>query len=173
MPTSTVVSVEEYVSTDYSPDREYLNGAVVKRNLGERGHSRLQTLVCGYILAREKEWRVVALSEQRVQVKASRFRVPDICVLGEDDPDEAIVRHPPIVCIEILSRDDRMSAMKERIEDYLEMGVRCIWFLDPVASSAFDATREGIREVNEATLRAAHTEIALPIAELFRQLQNR
>ena len=83
MPTSTVVSVEEYVSTDYSPDREYLNGAVVKRNLGERGHSRLQTLVCGYILAREKEWRVVALSEQRVQVKASRFRVPDICVLGE------------------------------------------------------------------------------------------
>ena len=47
--------------------------------------------------------------------------------------NEPIVRHPPIVCLEILSRDDRMSAMKERIEDYLEMGVRCIWFLDPVA----------------------------------------
>ena len=63
--------------------------------------------------------------------------------------------------------------MKERIEDYQEMGMRCIWFLDPVASSAFDTTREGTREVNEATLRAAHTEIALPIAELFQQLQNR
>ena len=54
MPTSTVVSVEEYLSTDYSPDREYLDGAVVERNLGERSHSRLQALVCSYIMAREK-----------------------------------------------------------------------------------------------------------------------
>ena len=37
----------------------------------------------------------------------------------------------------------------------------------------FDATKEGIREVSDATLRAADTEIALPIAELFRQLQQR
>ena len=173
MPTSTVASVEEYLSSDYSPDREYLDGAVVERNSGERSHSRLQGLAYGYILAREKEWRVVALPEQRVQVKATRFRVPDICVLPEDDPNEPIVRRPPIVCIEILSRDDRMSAMNERIKDYLEMGVRHIWFLDPIAGSAFDATREGIREVNEATLRAADTEIELPIAELFQQLRQR
>jgi Uma2 family endonuclease len=173
MPTSTAVSVEEYLSTDYSPDREYVDGAVVERNLGERSHSRLQTLVSGYILAREREWRVVALTEQRVQVKATRFRIPDICVLAEGDPNEQIVRHPPIVCIEILSRDDRMSAMKDRIADYLAMGVRHIWFLDPVAGNAFDATKEGVREVNEDTLRAAETQIALPIAELFRQLQNR
>ena len=173
MPTSTAVSVEEYLSTDYSPDREYVDGAVVERNLGERSHSRLQTLVSGYILAREKQWRVVALTEQRVQVKANRFRIPDICVLAEDDPNEPIVRHPPIVCIEILSRDDRMSAMKDRIADYLAMGVGHIWFLDPVAGSAFDVTKGGIREVNEETLRVAKTQIALPIAELFRQLQNR
>ncbi len=173
MPASTVVPVEEYLSTDYSPDREYLDGAVVERNLGERSHSRLQGLVCAYILAREKEWRVVALLEQRVQVTATRFRVPDVCVLAEDDPNEPIVRHPPIVCIEILSRDDRMAAMDQKINDYLKMGVRHVWFLDPIAGNAFDATKEGIREVNEATLRAADTEIALPIAELFRQLQQR
>ncbi len=173
MPTSTVVSVEEYLSTDYSPDREYLDGAVVERNLGERSHSRLQALVCSYIMAREKEWRVVALPEQRVQVKATRFRVPDVCVLAEDDPNEPIVRHPPMVCIEILSRDDRMPAMDQKINDYLEMGVRHVWFLDPIAGNAFDATKEGIREVSEATLRAEDTEIALPIAELFRELQNR
>ena len=173
MPTSTVVSVEEYLSTDYRPDREYLDGAVVERNLGERSHSRLQTLVCGYILAREKEWRVVALTEQRVQVRATRFRVPDICVLAEDDPNEPIVRHPPIVCIEILSRDDRMPAMDQKISDYLEMGVQHVWFLDPIAGNAFDATKEGIREANEATLQVADAEIALPIAELFRQLQQR
>ncbi len=173
MPASPVVSVKEYLSTDYSPDREYLDGAVVERNLGERSHSRLQGLVCGYILAREKQWRVVALLAQRVQVVANRFRVPDICVLAEDDPNEPIVRHPPIVCIEILSRDDRMPAMDQKISDYLGMGVRHVWFLNPVAGNAFDATKDGVREVNEATLRAADTEIALPIAELFRQLQHR
>lgn len=171
MPTSTAVSVEEYLSTDYSPDREYVDGAVVERNLGERSHSRLQILIGGYVLAREKEWRVVALTEQRVQVKGTRFRVPDICLLAEDDPNEPIVRRPPIVCIEILSRDDRMSAMKERISDYLGMGVGHIWFLDPVAENAFEATKEGIREVEEV-LRVADTEIELPVAELFGQLQD-
>ena len=115
MPTSTVVSVEEYLSTDYRPDREYLDGAVVERNLGERSHSRLQGLVYGYILAREKEWRVIALPEQRVQVKGKWVPSARISVYSaEDDPNEPIVRHPPIVCIEILSRDDRMSSMKDQ-----------------------------------------------------------
>ena len=121
----------------------------------------------------EDEWGVTTLTEQRVQVSSTRFRIPDVCLLAVNDPNEPIVHKAPIVCIEILSRDDRMSAMKDRIADYLAMGVGHIWFLDPVAGSAVDVTKGGIREVNEETLRAAKTQIALPIAELFRQLQNR
>jgi len=43
-----------------------------------------------------------------------------VCVvLGE--PGEQILTKPPLICIEILSRDDRMSRLEERIDDYLAM----------------------------------------------------
>jgi|HubBroStandDraft_1064217.scaffolds.fasta_scaffold653875_2 hypothetical protein len=36
--TGHYVSVEEYLSTSYEPDREYEDGSVVERNLGEFEH---------------------------------------------------------------------------------------------------------------------------------------
>src|SRR5437870_4091833 len=36
----TLVSVEEYLNTSYEgPDREYVDGRIVERNVGERSHS--------------------------------------------------------------------------------------------------------------------------------------
>jgi len=43
MATGTLVSVEEYLNTSYSPDCDYVDGEVLERNLGEREHSELQT----------------------------------------------------------------------------------------------------------------------------------
>ena len=40
--------------------------------------------------------------ELRVQVAAERFRVPDVVVLRSGAPVEAIVRVPPLLCIEVL-----------------------------------------------------------------------
>lgn len=173
MPTSAAIPVEEYLSTSYHPDREYVDGMVLERNLGERTHARLQALVLGYALRHEKKWRVVALPEQRVQVRVNRFRVPDDCLIPVEDPDEPVVRHPPIVCIEILSREDRMAAMHDKINDYLDMGVSHVWFLDPVAKRAFDFTKEGMREVSAGSLRIEGTEIELPIEELFQRLHKK
>ena len=37
----TLVSVEEYLNTSYDgADREYVDGRIVERNLGEKDHSR-------------------------------------------------------------------------------------------------------------------------------------
>jgi hypothetical protein len=47
MATSTRVSVEDYLSTDYSPDVEYLDGELVDRNVGEKDHSKLQMAIAG------------------------------------------------------------------------------------------------------------------------------
>src|SRR6266513_5057572 len=88
MQSGTLVSVEEYLNTSYSPDCEYVEGKILERNLGEFDHSRLQTLLTGYLLNREKEWGILAVTEQRVQVKRDRFRVPDICVLAGGLPSE-------------------------------------------------------------------------------------
>ena len=43
MPVITVQSVDDYLASTYQPDREYIEGAIVERSVGERDHSELQT----------------------------------------------------------------------------------------------------------------------------------
>jgi hypothetical protein len=53
MSTQTLVSVAEYLSTSFRPDREYLDGLILERAMGERGHSRLQSLLCAFLIRHE------------------------------------------------------------------------------------------------------------------------
>ena len=68
MPAATQVSVSEYLSTTYRPDREYVDGEIVERNVGKKPHSRAQTLMAAFLSAREAEWGIESLVEQTVQV---------------------------------------------------------------------------------------------------------
>lgn len=167
MESRTLVSEQEYLSTAYSPDRDYVDGEVQERNLGEFDHSRLQKRLILYFGVREKEWGIEVVPEQRVQVSATRYRVPDVCVvLGE--PDGQIFRKPPFLCVEVLSPEDRMSRVRDRVEDYLKMGVPHVWVLDPESHAAFHITpAEGWREVKDGILRTANPTFEVPLAEIF------
>src|SRR5579884_776773 len=104
---ATLMSVDEYLHTSFSPDCEYVDGVIVERNLGEKPHSKLQTRLA-YLLMQIKG--VQPWVEQRVQVSPTRFRVPDVCVtIGE--PEENIFTAPPLICIEILSPEDRLTRL--------------------------------------------------------------
>src|ERR1019366_7939929 len=109
MELQTLITVGEYLSASYRPDREYLDGMVVERNVGERDHSRVQTDLSTYLNVRAEHWGIRVFVEQRVQVRPTRFRVPDICVVAGPEPEEQILTSPPLACIEILSKDDRWS----------------------------------------------------------------
>lgn len=167
MPAATLVPVEEYLSTSYRPDCEYLDGVILERNLGEFDHSRLQGLLYGYLLRNERAWLILALPEQRVQVAARRFRVPDVCAISPDQPREQIITRPPILCVEILSKDDRMSEMKERVNDYLRFGVPCVWVIDPRLREAHIFIGSRIEPVQDGILRVPNTPIEVPLAEVL------
>ena len=164
MATSPLVSVREYLSTSYRPDCDYVDGVVLERNWGEYDHSRLQGEILGCFYARRSPWGLCVLPEQRVQISPTRFRVPDVCVvLGE--PAEQIFKTPPFICIEILSKDDRLSDMQDRVADYLNFGVRYVWVIDPRTRKAWRCTMGGISEVSE--LRTEDPEIVVPLDALF------
>jgi Uma2 family endonuclease len=167
MPAGTLISVEEYLATSYRPDCDYIDGRIEERNLGERDHSNLQMVLSAYLFARRKQWGIQVLPEQRVQVRANRFRVPDICVLvGETD--EQVITQPPFVCIEIVSPQDRMMRVHERVRDYLEMSVPYVWVLDPQTRTAYSATpAEGLREIKSGVLRTENPALEVPLSELF------
>src|SRR5215469_8710517 len=149
MPTTELVSVREYLSTTYRPDCDYVDGVVLERNLGETDHARLQREFIYYFHSRREEWGVHVYPELRVQVKLNRFRVADVCVVQGEEPSEPILTSPPFICIEILSRDDRMSQIQERVADYLAFGVPHVWVLDPRTRKAYRCTAAGFLEVQE------------------------
>jgi Uma2 family endonuclease len=106
-----------------------------------------------------------------VQVSDARFRIPDVCVVLGTKPAEQILRTPPFVCIEILSKDDRMAYMQEKIDDYLKFGVRYVWVVDPRTRRAWVYTKEGSHEAKDGILRTENPAIELPLPEIFQALE--
>ncbi len=166
MPAAVLVSVEEYLETTYHPDCDYVDGELRERNVREFDHGRLQILMGSYMVGREKLWGITTVTEVRVQVKHSRFRVPDITVIAGSAPGIRIVCEPPLLCVEILSPEDRMVKVQEEVEDYLDFGVPCVWIVNPATRRGFICTTEGMREAKDGILRVAGTPIAVPLADL-------
>lgn len=167
MGTAVLVSVEEYLHTVYRPDCDYIDGVVEERNLGEYDHARLQGLLLQWLMGLEKRLKVWVVPEQRVRVKPARYRIPDICVVVGPEPREQVFTQPPFLCIEILSVEDRMVRVQERIDDYLEFGVGYVWVINPQTRKAWIYTSEGAREAKDGVLRTADPEIAVPLSEVL------
>ena len=167
MPKATLVPLEEYLSTSCRPDREYLDGVLLERNVGEHDHSRLQMLLSSFLFTREAQCGIHVVPGQRVRVNPRRYRLPDVSVLAHNAQPTPIFTEPPFLCVEILSRDDRMSEMQERIDDYLSFGVAYVWLIDPRKRRAWIYTPTGMREAADRILRTQNPDIKVPLGELF------
>ena len=165
MAVGTATSVEEYLSTTYHPDCDYVDGEVQERNVGEWNHARLQSMILKWLLDREERFRCRAAVEARLQVRPDRFRIPDIMLIRADAADEQIVRTPPLLCIEILSRGDTLNQIWDRIDEYFAMGVPVCWIIDPRKGRAVRAKPGTWAEVTDGILRAG--EIEMPLAEVL------
>jgi Uma2 family endonuclease len=160
-----MVSVEEYLHTSYRPDCDYVDGEVQERLWGEFDHSRTMGETLFYLITRYPPLRKRVLPSLRVRVSTTRVRVPDICVLAEDAPKEQVITFPPILCIEILSPEDRMTRLLEKVNDYFQMGVPTCWIIDPVARLSWIATPGLLAEATNGILRAGDLE--MPLAEVL------
>jgi Uma2 family endonuclease len=164
MATATLVSVEDYLSTSYEPDCDYVDGELEDRSVGEKDHSKAQGNL--YLYLRMHYRGVYTFIEQRVRVSATRYRVLDICVtLGE--PDEQVFAGPPFLCVEILSPEDRAGRMQRKVADYLKFGVSYIWVIDPRRREAVVYTGSGTHPVEDGVLRTSDPDIAVPLTEIF------
>lgn len=163
---TTLVSLQEYLDTDYSPDREYVDGVIVERNVGKRPHSRVQSNLDHFLQQRYPVLHV--WTEQRVQTNPARVRLPDVCVTLED-PNTDVFETAPFLCVEVLSPKDNMTELLEKLEEYAAMGVPHIWVVDPRRQKAFTYSSRCLQEVTGAELSAG-AEISLPLAEVFARL---
>jgi Uma2 family endonuclease len=168
-----LVTVEEYLHTVYRPDVDFVDGRIEERNVGELDHSDLQTILATIFRNHQKEWSVKALVELRSQTGKTRYRVPDILLIPTGAPREQIIRTPPLLCIEILSPEDRWGRLDRRIHDFFSMGVPVVWVFDPEQRLVTVLEKSGARtELREGTLTLAGTPVAILIADVFTVLDE-
>ena len=129
--TASLISVEEYLKTTADPDCEYVAGVIEERAVGEYDHATWQVILASYFLAREQELGILSRPELRVQTGPDRFRVPDVTLLSRTAPREQVITHPPLAVFEILSPEDTMTRMLEKLADYERMGIAAVWVIEP------------------------------------------
>jgi Uma2 family endonuclease len=131
MAAATLISVAEYLKTTSDPDCEYVAGVVEERPVGEYDHATWQAILVAYFVAREKELGIISRPELRVQTGPDNFRVPDVTLLSRTAPREQIITYPPLAVFEILSPEDSMTRILEKLADYERMGIGAIWVIEP------------------------------------------
>jgi Uma2 family endonuclease len=170
--TPVLIPVEEYLRTVYRPDCDYVDGEVLERNMGETPHSRLQIFFGFFFRLRQDEWQIEALTEQRLQINEKNYRVPDLMVTGLPEPNQRIVYTPPLLCIEVLSSEDRMSEIQKRLNDYASIGVQSMWVVDPWRGTAFFAGPDAVLHEQKDCLTVPGTSISISVPEIFAELDR-
>ncbi len=118
-----LLSMDEYLHTSYKPDVHFVEGHIEERNLGEFEHATFQSAIAGWFWPRRAEWSIHPVVEQRIKVNADRVRICDVAILRAGPNRERVTLTPPLICIEILSPEDRLSRARLILADYLAMGV--------------------------------------------------
>ncbi|MBM3785186.1 MAG: Uma2 family endonuclease [Acidobacteria bacterium] len=163
--TTVLVPVAEYLGQVFHPDREFLEGVLVERNTGEVDHSDVQTALAALLRAEKRSfWAGV---EVRVQVKAERFRIPDVTIVRGTKPRTRIITSPPEVAVEVLSPEDRAGDLRHKIDDYLAFGIPCVWVIDPAGGRGWIHADGGSREAKDGVLRNLAGDLEVPLAALF------
>lgn len=164
---TAVNALDYYLHETWEPDREFVDGMVLQRNLGEKDHSAWQ-LALGRLLS---QWRQPAnirvYVELRLQTKLYRYRIPDVMVTARNAPDEQIITHAPLLCVEILSPEDRIGRLEDKLAEYFAMGVRAVWVIDPRTSTAYQCEGPRFDQWKAAEVLAVPgTPISITVSDL-------
>ena len=169
MATSTLIPLDQYLSTSYRPDREYIDGEVLERKMGKWEHARIQALLTIWFGRHEREWAVQTATEWRTKVSSTRVRIPDVVLVGQGE-QSAVLADPPLLIVEILSPDDTYSETQKRADDYFRMGVQTIWIIDPATRTA--RVCSGPNWIEATRLEVAGTPIYVELETLFASLDS-
>jgi Uma2 family endonuclease len=160
-----VTSVEEYLNGSYSPEYEYVDGALIETDVGDLAHANAKGNV-SYALA-SKYPMVKVLPTLTTKINETRYRLPDVCVLLKKITGR-FLEEPPFVAIEILSEGDRMSRMLEKLQDYADFRTPHIWVLDPSGHELYVFERHSLTEIKGDVIATGSPRLELTRDEIFR-----
>jgi Uma2 family endonuclease len=149
-------------------DAEFVHGEIIERALPDLTHSRIQFLILMAIGRLIQSHPLFPCPELRLRLAPDVYRVPDISVFAVDEPKQSVPSEPPLLVIEILSKDDRYHDIMQKLEEYRAWGVPNIWVVDPLSKLFSVYTESGPRNVSSLAL--AEYPLELTPAALFSDL---
>jgi Uma2 family endonuclease len=162
--TKTQIRSEDYLRMTFEHEAEFVHGEIVERSMPDLTQSRIQTLLAVKI----ENLGLFACVELRMKVAPDVYRIPDVAVFAGKLPEKQVPDSPPLVVVEILSKDDRHSDLMQKLEEYRRWGVPHIWVIDP-STKRFSMYNElGLQNVSSLVLTEYPFELtpAEPFANL-------
>ena len=95
----------------------------------------------------------------------TRYRVIDLAVYSPEEPADLIPTSPPLIAIEILSPDDRMSETLQRLQEFRSWGAAHVWLVDPQAQRLYVYHEDGLKQVSTYDIPELRSEI--PASDIF------
>ena len=165
--TKTQITAEQYLRMTFEHDAEFVRGEIVERAMPDYIHGRLQALILSRFEASRPVHGLRACSEVRMQIEADVYRIPDVAVFNNAS-QKPVPDTPPLIVIEILSKDDRHTDLMQKLDEYRAWGVANIWVVDPIAKRFSVYTELGLQNISSLAL--ANYAFELTPAALFADL---
>ena len=161
MSAMAIVSVEDYLRRTEKPYCEYVEGVLRPKSMPTTLHARVQFLL-QLLLDRQG---VEALGEVHVRLSPTKYLIPD--VIAAPEIQSPYPTEPVLLCVEILSPEDRVGAMLAKCQEYHAWGVPFCWVIDPEKQTGwqYHAGSDPERVERDSTLVAG--QLSVPLEELF------
>jgi Uma2 family endonuclease len=161
MSAAAIVSVEDYLRRTEKPYCEYVDGVLYPKAMPTKLHAVVQKMLM-MLLDRQG---VEALAEFHVRMSPTKYLIPDVVaapVLQSPYPTE-----PVLLCVEILSPEDRVGAMLAKCEEYHAWGVPFCWVIEPEKQTGWQYRAGGEPEHIGRGGALTAGELTVQLEELF------
>lgn len=152
MATKAQITPEQYLHMTFEYDAEFVHGEIVHRSMPDRLHSTIQFRILMEIGRLIHLYPLFPYPELRLRLEPQVYRIPDVSVFAGVKPQESVPSTPPLLVIEILSKDDRHINLMEKLDEYRVWGVPNIWVIDPSSRRFSRYTASGLENVPSLTL---------------------
>jgi Uma2 family endonuclease len=169
-----------YLSRDHR--YELVNGRLVEKSMAATS-SAVVAEVLAHLnnFVRDHQAGLVLAADQGYQCfpdEPNKVRKPDISFIARDRITPALaeghIRIAPDLVVEVLSPTDLVREVSRRIRDYLRVGVRLLWVIDPEARlvQVYRPGRRGVilPETDELDGEEVLPGFRVPVHILFRPL---
>jgi len=152
MATKASITAAQYLATPYEREPEFVRGELVERSLPTFSHGDIQLEVGSRLRVLAREHRLYCGVEIRLRLAEDLYRIPDISLWTGPDRPAQVPASPPMLVVEVVSPDDRLYDILQKLDEYQAWGVEHIWLVEPELKQFHVYDHGSLREVHELEL---------------------